>query len=50
MLGKLRTIQATVVGFQNRGIGESSHQPGFIQKIGAIIQRFFNFKDHLLGI
>ena len=45
VLGKLRTIQATGVHFQNRGIGESSHQSGFIQKTGAIFQGFF--KNHI---
>ena len=40
MLGKLRTIQATEVDFQNRGTGESSHQSGFIQKIAAIFKDF----------
>ena len=45
VLGKLRTIQATEVDFQNRGTGESSHQSGFIQKIAAIFQGFF--KNHI---
>ena len=40
MLGKVRTIQATEVDFQNRGTGESNHQSGFIQKIAAIFKDF----------
>ena len=40
VLGKLRTIQATEVDFQNRGTGESGHQLGFIQKIAAIFKIF----------
>ena len=40
VLGKLRTIQATEVDFQNRGTGESGHQSGFIQKIAAIFKDF----------
>ena len=44
MLGKLRTIQATEVDFQNRGTGESGHQSGSYKKLQPF-SRFF--KNHI---